>query len=99
MFFYSTLIFYPPPLAGGGCERKAVAGGGVFPIMFGNFATPQKFADANFYPPPQAAEGECVFLIRVRIRRRFHANGIRNRRRMIGGEVANNIKRAALDLL
>ena len=42
----------------GGCEREAVAGGGVFPMMFGNFATPQKFAGANFYPPPQAAEVE-----------------------------------------
>ena len=50
-------IFYPPPLAGGGCERKAVAGGWRVGDDVWRFATPQKFADANFYPPPQAAEG------------------------------------------
>ena len=51
------IYFLPPAACGGGCERKAVAGGWRVGDDVWRFATPQKFAGANFYPPPQAAEG------------------------------------------
>ena len=54
----------PSAACGGGCEREAVAGGGKAPTKkssrkkTSDSSTPQKFADANFYPPPQAAGGK-----------------------------------------
>ena len=43
--------FLPPAACGGGCEREAVAGGGEVSMIGRHSSTPQKFADANFYPP------------------------------------------------
>ena len=52
------VFFYPPPLAGGGCERDSGRGGWSVSDDVWDFATPQKFALRIFTPPPQAAEGE-----------------------------------------
>ena len=58
-------------------------------MMFGNFAaprrfaTPQKFAGANFYPPPQAAEGEDIFFAlqkKQKRRRKKHHRFLSNAR-------------------
>ena len=45
------VFFYPPPLAGGGCERDSGRGGWSVSDDVWDFATPQKFALRIFTPP------------------------------------------------
>ena len=45
------VFFYPPPLAGGGCERDSGRGGWSVADDVWDFATPQKFALRIFTPP------------------------------------------------
>ena len=52
------VFFLPSAACGGGVRARSGRGGWSISDDVWNFATPQKFAGANFYPPPQAAEGE-----------------------------------------
>ena len=51
------ICFLPPAACGGGVRAQSGRGGWRVGDDVWRFATPQKFAGANFYPPPQAAEG------------------------------------------
>ena len=55
--------FTPRRLRGGVRARSGRGGWRRF-YDWRRFATPQKFANANFYPPPQAAEGEIFGEVR-----------------------------------
>ena len=63
-YFYSSRlrgngsIFFTLRRLRGGVRARSGRGGWSISDDVWNFATPQKFAGANFYPPPQAAEGE-----------------------------------------
>ena len=50
-------IFFTPRRLRGGVRAQSGRGGWRVGDDVWRFATPQKFAGANFYPPPQAAEG------------------------------------------
>ena len=89
MMFSPTMqnFSHPPPLAGGGRNpRQRITGGWSIAYPLRNFATPQKFADANFYPPPQAAEGETI------LRGTSKKNDVALRNDAGGGADAVNIK-------
>ena len=48
----------------GGVRARSGRGGWSISYDCRHFATPQKFAGANFYPPPQAAEGKKILPFR-----------------------------------
>ena len=50
-------MFFTPRRLRGGVRAQSGRGGWRVGDDVWRFATPQKFAGANFYPPPQAAEG------------------------------------------
>ena len=52
--------FLPPAACGGGVRARSGRGGWRDDYDWRYSSTPQKFAGANFTPPPQAAEGEIT---------------------------------------
>ena len=54
------IYFLPPAACGGGCERKAVAGGGELAMMFGVSPPPKNSLARIFTPPRKRRRVELV---------------------------------------
>ena len=52
VFFIPCRKGFTPRRLRGGCEREAVAGGGVFPMIVGT-SPPPKNSPCEFLPPPR----------------------------------------------